>query len=201
MGKRTSSWPTLSGPNSDGSRHVGLRVLPDARDQLQAQGFVVANKMFERSVDRAVVTSVRIGDVLDVRFDGDRAWWVWRDDVRLGKLTWSPGIFEQKAWQEAPVPRIDDGTMQVIRLILDGDGRVTNAGGIVRPRGVKVPRLEDAVPYAEVYTPTLRATVSESGVSVQAENIPGAPRVGSPPSNPEQIHWPKKSFLARLLGR
>lgn len=67
MKRPLGSWPLLSGPNKDGSSHIGIRVLPDAARQLEDRGHIVANKMYERSVDRAVVAGVRVGDVLDVR--------------------------------------------------------------------------------------------------------------------------------------
>jgi hypothetical protein len=198
MGKAIDPWPTLSGPNKDGGRHIGLRVLPDARAQLTARGFVVANKMYEKSVDLNAVRSVRVGDVFDVRFDGDKGWWVWREGTRLGRLTWSLLDFPSKEWR-AGMTRIDDGRIQIIRLVLDASGQVVNAGGIVRVRRVEAPPIEEAVPYAEVYVPTLRARVSGTKVTVNSENVPGAPRVGSPPTKSEEV--PSKSFWARMLRR
>ncbi|WP_314647583.1 hypothetical protein [uncultured Microbacterium sp.] len=198
MRKGVGPWPTLSGPNKDGGRHIGVRVLPDARAQLEARGFVVANQMYARSVDPGAVRTVRVGDVFDVRFDGDKGWWVWGGETRLGRLTWSLSSFEAKEWREG-LPRIDDGTIQIVRLVLNPTGQVVNAGGIVRPRGVEVPAIEDAVPYAEVYIPTLRAKVSGTAVTVQSENVPEAPRVGSQPTRPEDV--PSKSFWARVLRR
>ncbi len=58
--------------------HIGVRVLPDATAQLRAAGYNLVNKMYERSVDREAVATIRIGDVVDVRFDGDKGWWAWR---------------------------------------------------------------------------------------------------------------------------
>ncbi|WP_224785990.1 hypothetical protein [Microbacterium caowuchunii] len=154
--------------------------------------------MYERTVDSARVTDVRVGDVLDVRYDGDRGWWVWWDETRLGRLTWSMSSFEPREWRES-LPRIDEGTMQIIRLVLDENARVVNAGGIVRPLGVPIPPISQAVPAAQVYVPTLRATIGADGdVTVQAENVPGSARVGSDPSPDAR---PKKTFWSRLTGR
>ncbi len=199
MGRSLGGWPTLSGPNRDGSRHVGVRVLPDARDQLVTRGFVVANQMFARSVDLSEVARVRVGDVLDVRFDVDKGWWVWRGECRLGRLTWSHSTFAWKDWRETTVPRIDDGTLQVIRLVLDERGIVRNCGGIVRPRSATVSPLDRAVPEAQVYVPTLRARITDEGVDVTSENMPGAPRVGSQPSEPAEVR--SRSLWRRMLGR
>lgn len=198
MGRDVSKWPTLSGPHKDGGRHVGIRVLPDARAQLTSRGFLVANKMLRSSVDVAAVRSVRIGDVFDVRFDGARAWWVWSGETKLGRLTWSLATFEPREWRGAG-PRIDEGTMQVIRLGLDAHNTVINAGGIVRPVGEVIPPVREAVPYAEVYTPTLGATISGTTVTSFAENVPGAPRVGRPATNMEAL--PRRTLWERLRGR
>ena len=201
MGKGVGRWPTLSGPTKDGSRHIGLRVLPDARAQLEARGFVVANQLVTRTVDNAHLTSVRMGDVLDVRFDGDRGWWVWRGEDRLGRLSWSASTFEQRPWRDTATPRIDDGTIQVIRLVLDVRGVVVNAGGIVRPKGERVPSLDDAVPEADVYVPSLMATIGpDADVTVTAANMPGSQRVGSKASH-EEVARKGRGFLRRLLGR
>lgn len=181
MGDDAGEWPTLSGPHRDGGRHVGIRVLPEAARLLNERGFIVANKMYEKSGNEAAIASVRVGDVLDVRFDGERGWWVWRNELRLGRLTWSPSTFEHRDGQD-PLPRIDDGTLQVIRLFLDARGNVVNAGGIVRPRGTPVPPVHNAVPQVDVFAPTLRAEISaDADVTVYAENLPGAPRAGSVP--------------------
>jgi hypothetical protein len=142
---------------------------------------------------------VRVGDVLDLRFDGDRAWWVWRGEDRVGRLTWSLSTFDPRAWRDEPVPRIDEGTLQVIRLALDAGGTVVNAGGIVRPVGEPVPLVREAVPYAEVYVPTLRAKVGRSGVEVTAENAAGEPRVGTPASNMEPL--PRRTLWEWLRRR
>lgn len=172
MRRPLGRWEVLSGPNKDGSTHIGIRVLPDAATQLRAVGHNLANKMYDRSVDRVAVASVRIGDVVDVRFDGDKGWWVWRNDVRLGRLTWSLINFEAKDWRDAS-PRIDDGTLQVIRLVIDANGAVVNAGGIVRRRGEPIPPVADAVPAAVVTARTLRATVDRDGrVKVASERTP-----------------------------
>lgn len=200
MKRRLGSWSILSGPNKDGSTHIGIRVLPGAAAQIYAQGYNLANKMYEHSVDRSAVCDVRVGDVLDVRFDGDKGWWVWRGEDRLGRLTWSLSNFEPREWRNA-LPRIDDGTLQVIRLIIDSSGVVINAGGIVRHRGVAVPPVKDAVPAAEVHVPTLRATVDAAGeVRVGKENLPGAVRVGSP-STPDAMYSSNKRIWAKLIRR
>ncbi|MFF7291629.1 hypothetical protein ACFY9N_03760 [Microbacterium sp. NPDC008134] len=177
----------LSGPHKDGSTHIGVRVLPDAATQLRAANHNLVNKMYDRSVDREAVASVRVGDVLDVRFDGDRSWWAWRDEVRLGRLTWTLSNFEAKDWRDAN-PRIDDGTLQVIRLVIDAGGSVVNVGGIVRRRGVSIPPVKDAVPDAVVTVPTLRARVDSDGtVHIASE----AARVGRP----------QRSFWRLRFGR
>lgn len=192
MGRDVGGWPTLSGPHKDGGSHVGILVLPDARNQLQALGRVVANQMYARSVDRDAVASVRVGDVLDVRYDGDRWWWVWRDETRVGRLTWSLSSFDDKEWQ-AGLPRIDDGKLQVIRLGLNANGDVVNAGGIVYPEHDVIPPVREAVPYAEIYVPTLRARVQDGAVTATRENMPGAPRVGRRAGNvaplPKRTLW------------
>lgn len=195
-----SGWPILSGPNKDGSRHVGMRILPEARARMAAQGFVVANKMFTRSVDISAIGGVEIGDVMDVRFDGEKGWWVWREDKRLGRLTWSLSSFEAKHWREG-LPRIDDGTIQVTRVVLDAGGRVINAGGIVRPRGMRVPDLIEAVPDVAIYVPTLRATLDDAAgdALIQRENLPGAPRVGTAPEKERDVLH--RRFWARLFRR
>lgn len=199
MVRDVGKWELLSGPHKNGGRHIGIRILPDAADQLRAQGFMLANKMYERGLERGEVANVRIGDVLDVRFDGEKRWYVWRGDVRLGQLTWSTTTFEERDWH-AQLPRIDDGTLQVIKLGLDASGQVVNAGGIVRPRGVRVPPVKRAVPYAQVHVPTLRATVSSDGVvDVQGQNLPGAPRVGSAPV--KFMMGERNGFWSRLFGR
>ncbi|MEJ1090687.1 hypothetical protein [Microbacterium istanbulense] len=172
MRRALGRWEILSGPNKDGSTHIGVRVLPDATAQLRAAGYNLVNKMYERSVDREAVATIRIGDVVDVRFDGDKGWWAWRGNVRLGRLTWSLGDFEEKEWREAS-PRIDDGTLQVIRLVVDAGGAVVNAGGIVRRDGVPIPPLKNAVPDALVTVRTLRARVGAAGdVQVMSEKAP-----------------------------
>lgn len=200
MKRRLGSWSILSGPNKDGSTHIGIRVLPDAAAQIYAQGYNLANKMYEHSVDRIAIRDVRVGDVLDVRFDGEKGWWVWRGEDRLGRLTWSLSNFEPREWRDAQ-PRIDEGTLQVIRLIVDPGGVVVNAGGIVRPRGVAVPPVEDAVPAAHVYVPTLRATIGATGaVRVEKENVPGAPRVGRA-ATPDARSSSVKRIWARLTRR
>lgn len=198
MKRGLGDWSLLSGPNKDGSRHIGIRVLPDAANQIHARGYVVANKMYERSVDRAAISNVRIGDVFDVRFDGDKGWWVWQDDVRLGRLTWSLSSFEAREWREA-MQRIDEGTLQVIRLVVDATGIVVNAGGIVRPLGDHIPPVKKAVPDAQEYVPTLRAAVGVHGdVRVAKENVGGAPRVGQPPA---PLPRSRKSIWERLARR
>lgn len=198
MSRSLGRWSLLSGPNKDGSRHIGIRVLPDAAHQLQARGHVVANKMYERSVDRDAVSNVRIGDVLDVRFDGGKGWWVWRDDVRLGRLTWSLSSFDAREWRET-TPRIDEGTLQVIRLVIDAGGLVANAGGIVRPLGDPIPLVKQAVPDAQEYVPTLRAVVGVEGdVRVAKVNVSGSPRVGRQPA---PLPRSRKSLWERLTGR
>ncbi|MFF3027587.1 hypothetical protein [Microbacterium sp. NPDC057944] len=195
MKRPLGSWPLLSGPNKNGSRHIGIRVLPDAARQLEERGYIVANKMYERSVDRNAISNVRIGDVFDVRFDGDKGWWAWQDDVRLGCLTWSLSSFEAREWREA-MPRIDEGTLQVIRLVLDATGIVVNAGGIVRPLGDPIPPVKKAVPDAQEYVPTLRAAVGVDGdVRVAKENVGGAPRVGQ---SPAPLPRSRKSIWERL---
>lgn len=197
MSRSLGRWSILSGPNKDGSRHIGLRVLPDAASQIQAQGHVVANKMYERSVDRNAISNVRIGDIFGVRFDGDKGWWVWQDDVRLGRLTWSLSSFEAREWREA-MPRIDEGTLQVIRLVVDAAGIVVNAGGIVRPVGDPIPPVKKAVPDAQEYVPTLRAAVGVDGeVCLTKENVNGSPRVGRQPA---PLRPSRKSIWDRLTG-
>ncbi|WP_460800088.1 hypothetical protein [Microbacterium sp. GXF0217] len=187
----------LSGPNKDGSRHIGIRVLPDAARQLEDRGYIVANRMYERSVDRGAISNARIGDVFDVRFDGAKGWWVWRDDVRLGRLTWSLSNFETREWREG-MPRIDEGTLQVIRLVVDAAGLVVNAGGIVRPLGDSIPPVEKAVPEALEYVPTLRAVVGiEGDVRVNKENVDGSPRVGG---NPVPLPPSRENIWDRLTG-
>lgn len=187
----------LSGPNKDGSRHIGIRVLPDAARQLEDRGYIVANKMYERSVERGLMSNIRIGDVIDVRFDGDKGWWAWRGGVRLGRLTWSLRNFESSEWREA-MPRIDEGTLQVIRLVVDAGGIVVNAGGIVRPLGDAIPPVKKAVPDAQEYVPTLRAVVgSEGDVRVMKENVDGSPRVGRQPA---PLPPSRKSIWDRLTG-
>lgn len=187
----------LSGPNKDGSRHIGIRVLPDAARQLKDRGYIVANKMYERSVDRGAISNVRIGDVLDVRFDGDKGWWAWRGGDRLGRLTWSLSNFEAREWRGA-MPRIDEGTLQVIRLVVDAGGTVVNAGGIVRPLGDAIPPVNNAVPDAQEYVPALRAVVgSEGDLRVTKENVDGSPRVGRQPAPLPPSH---KSIWDRLTG-
>lgn len=187
MRRPLGHWEMLSGPNKDGSTHIGIRVLPDAANQLRAAGHNLANKMYDRSVDRMAVASVRVGDVLDVRFDGDKGWWVWRDNVRLGRLTWSLNTFEAKDWRDAQ-PRIDDGTMQVIRLVINPDGEVVNAGGIVRRSGARIPPVRHAVPSAEISVPTLRARVGDDGTVRAAREMV-----------PDGGH--RRKWWARLLGR
>ncbi|MGM1016688.1 MAG: hypothetical protein ACQEW8_04020 [Actinomycetota bacterium] len=155
MSRSLGRWSILSGPNKDGSRHVGIRVLPDAASQIRIQGHIVVNRMYERSIDRDAISNVRIGDIFSVRFDGDKGWWVWQDEVRLGRLTWSLSSFEAREWRDA-MPRIDEGTLQVIRLVVDATGIVVNAGGIVRPLGDPIPPVKRAVPDAQEYVPTLR---------------------------------------------
>lgn len=171
----------------DGSTHIGVRVLPDAATRLRTAGHNLVNKLYERSVDRAAVASVRIGDVREVRFDGDRSWWAWRDGVRVGRLTWSLNNFEAKDWRDVS-PRVDDGTLQVIRLVIDAGGSVVNAGGIVRRRGVPIPPVKDTVPDAVVTVPTLRAQVDPGGtVRVASEMAP--------------VEGQQKSFWSRVLAR
>lgn len=148
MKRGLGDWSLLSRPNKDGSRHIGIRALPDAANQIHARSFVVANKMYERSVDRGLMSNIRIGDVFDVRFDGDKGWWAWRGGVRLGRLTWSLSNIEAREWREA-MPRIDEGTLQVIRLVVDAGGIVVNAAGIVRPLGDAIPPVKKAVPDAQ----------------------------------------------------
>lgn len=198
MNRPLGSWPLLSGPNKDGSIHIGIRVLPDAARQLEERGHIVANKMYERSVDLAAVTGVRIGDVLDVRFDGGKAWWVWSGDLRLGRLTWSMNTFEAREWRDA-APRIDDGSLQVVRLIVGAGGEVVNAGGIVRPISEPVPPIGDAVPEAGEYVPTLRAVIRADGnASVSRENLSGTPRVEQRADSPRLT---RKSIWRRLTRR
>lgn len=187
MRRPLGRWELLSGPNKDGSRHIGVRVLPDAAAQLRAAGHNLVNKMYDRSVDRKAVATARIGDILDVRFDGDKGWWAWRGDVQLGRLTWSHSSFEAKGWRDAS-PRIDDGTLQIIRLVVDANGTVVNAGGIVRRRGVPIPPVKDAVPASVVTVPTLHARVGPAGnVQVTNEVVPVESR--------------RKGLWFRLLGR
>lgn len=179
-------WPVLSGPNKDGSTHIGVRVLPDAAAQIRAQGHNLVNKMYERSVNRAEVARLRIGDVVDVRFDGDKGWWVYRGETRLGRLTWTLSSFESSSWKDTS-PRIDEGTLQVIRLVLDEDRSVMNAGGIVRRTGQPIPSVADAVPKARVAVPTLHGAVGRDGsVKVTRQDLPPNGR---------------RSIRSRLLGR
>ncbi|WP_372983352.1 hypothetical protein [Microbacterium sp.] len=197
MKRGLGDWSLLSGPNKDGSRHIGIRVLPDAARQIHARGHIVVNKMYERSVDRGAISNARIGDVFDVRFDGDKGWWVWQDDVRLGRLTWSLSSFETREWRGG-MPRIDEGTLQVIRLVVDAGGIVVNAGGIVRPLGDAIPPVKKAVPDAQEYVPTLRAVVGiEGGVRVAKENVDGSPRVGRQPA---PLPRSRRSIWERLTG-
>lgn len=187
MRRPLGRWSTLSGPNKDGSIHIGVRVLPDAAAQIRAEGHNLVNKMYDRSVDREAVATVRIGDVVDVRFDGDKGWWAWRGDVRLGRLTWSLSNFDVKDWRDAS-PRIDDGTLQVIRLVVDESGTVVNAGGIVRHRSERIPPVKDAVPDAVATVPTLRARVGPAGnVQLTREMVPVKSR--------------RKGLWSRLLRR
>lgn len=187
MRRPLGRWELLSGPNKDGSRHIGIRVLPDAATQLRAAGQNLVNKMYDRSVDREAVASVRVGDVLEVRFDGDKGWWAWRGDTRLGRPTWTLNNFEAKHWRDAG-PRIDDGTLQVIRLVVDANGAVVNAGGIVRRDGLPIPPVKDAVPDAVVTVRTLHATVGRDGtVDVSREMLP--------------VRKGRRGFWSRLLGR
>lgn len=188
MRRPLGRWQVLSGPNKDGSTHVGIRILPDAATQLRAAGHNLANKMYDRSVDRAAVGSVRIGDVLEVRFDGDKGWWAWRDTVRLGRLTWTLNNFVTKEWRDAQ-PRIDAGTLQVLRLVIDRNGAVVNAGGIVRRVGEPIPPVTKAVPDAVLMVATLHASVGLGGtVHVTREDAP---------LSPER----RTGFWSRLVGR
>lgn len=187
MRRPVGRWELLSGPNKDGSRHIGIRVLPDAATQLRTAGHNVVNKMYDRSVDREAVASVRVGDVLEVRFDGDKGWWAWCGDIRLGRLTWTLNNFEAKHWREAS-PRIDDGTLQVIRLVIDAGGAVVNAGGIVRRAGLPIPRVKEAVPAAVATVRKLRARVGPTGnVQVTSEMV--------------AVESRRKRLWSRLLGR
>lgn len=124
------TWQQLGNKHKDGSWFVGIdlgRVDPYAD-----AGTPVLNKLVQATVT-ADVASVRIGDRVRIRFDGDRHWWALLGDVRLGRLPWAPSDFNLRPWQERPYPRIDDGELEVTRLLVSSADVVTNIGGIVRP--------------------------------------------------------------------
>jgi len=123
--------PQLGNVHKDGSRFVGRDVGP-VQPYADA-GTPVLNKMVQSTVV-ADVSGVRVADRFGVRFDGEKHWWVVDGDRRVGRTPWSISLFDQKPWQTRPFPRIDDGTLEVTRLLLDSAGVVINFGGIVRAR-------------------------------------------------------------------
>lgn len=125
-----ASWPQLGSDHKDGSRFVGRELGPV--DPFWFAGTPIVNKMVQATVNLDAVSSVRVGDPLTLLFDGVKNWWLWRENSRLGRLSWSPGTFEPRAWKDYSAVRIDDGVLEVTRLLLDGSGQVINCGGIVR---------------------------------------------------------------------
>ncbi|WP_448810201.1 hypothetical protein [Agromyces bauzanensis] len=126
------SWPQLGSRHRSGNRFVG-RELGRVEPYWKA-GTPIVNQVVQTTVDLAAVANVGIGDVLQERFDGTAHWWLCREGVRLGRLNWSLSTFEQKPWQAAPMLRVDEGDLEVTRLLLDPSGRVINCGGILRPK-------------------------------------------------------------------
>lgn len=124
-------WPQLGDAHADGSRFVG-RDLGPVQKYWDA-GTPVVNKLVQASVDLDAVRRLSVGDSVDVRFDGVKQWHAYVGPVRLGRLPWSPGVFEPQPWQDQSAARVDDGVMEVTRLLLLSR-RVINVGGIVRPR-------------------------------------------------------------------
>lgn len=89
-------------------------------------------------------------------------------------------------------------TWASINVVADAGRISVKDSGIVRPLGVPIPLVKQAVPDAQEYVPTPRAVVGiEGDVRVTKENVDGSPRVGRQPA---PLPPSRKSIWDRLTG-
>lgn len=124
-------YPQLGNTHVNGNRFVGIFLGPVT--PYAEAGTPVVNQMVQATVDAEVASRADIGGRYAVRFDGGKWWWVLDGETRVGRLSWSPSLFEPRVGHDYVYPRVDAGVLEVTRLLLDPDDRVINFGGIVRP--------------------------------------------------------------------
>ncbi|TFD03668.1 MULTISPECIES: hypothetical protein [unclassified Cryobacterium] len=116
-------------PHKNGDRLYGTSSGYAA--DLMAAGTPTVSSLFRKSITPSV-SSIDIGDMLQVVFDGS-FWWVSNADAVIGRLTWAASSRDHPDPRTGILPPLPDNGSLLVERVFVNSGAVVNLGGKVLP--------------------------------------------------------------------